>query len=700
MNPNEDKLFFLKPGSLKIAAGIIFFTVSMAPLLAGKMGKAGVYVLQCATFLSLIIYVLSLDSNTRADKAKTPVCSVHYLLAILVLWMLFLAVLGGRPRAALDQILDSACWLAAFSAAYMIAMYVPWGKSLIASAIATGGSISALLAAQEFILAKDPSWRAFGPFFNPGYLSGYLTLTLPITIALYLQARRTLYAVLPLMCALLQVSALLLSGTRYGIATGAIAVLCFLVITFCRRKDNRIDWAKLLVFAILAAAAVYISISPLMERIEHPGSESHSGQFRLYTWKAALNMVFSHPIFGTGPGSFEIVFPQYNIAGYTRNAHQSYLQAAAELGFPGLLLLGLAMIFALASALKRALFTKEGDFLVCASMVAGALGSSARGMLDSDLQVLVLALTFWMAVGASADSENRQKKIPRASVLVLAALLLLTSARLLIGAILISAGDTKFSLGDIESAERIFRSAERWSIKNDFVPLRLGQISVLLGYPDEGVEFINKAIKLEPRRARNYVVLGNIFMRLQQPEKALKAYKSALRRDQKSPGIHLALARAYESAGDNESALAEYKLLLEIEKTPYATVRAIPQMVEPEYAFAHYAVAEELIKQRNKSEALRHLLAVAARLEKRASFGKFILVAKLSGALSEEEDASINELYKSACRQISTLMLENGDNQKSREWAEKAKRGLKTPSSSEEIPTTAILRVSPGQMSK
>ncbi len=681
MHSNNNIHLFSKLPLFYLGVGMFFLTLFIAPIIAGKMFKTGVYGLQCAGFLSLILSILSLCSKKQDNKKKVPVHVIHLSLACLVVWVLFLTI-RVKSQGAVDQFLDVTCWLAVCLATYIIARSFTWGSFLAASAIAAGGSVSALLAIQEFILAKDPSWRAFGPFFNPGYLSGYLTLTLPLTSAIYFIAKRWLYAVLALLCSLLQISALFLSGTRYGIATGTVAFLLFAILAIGKKNIYIYSIkAKTGVFLFLAAVAIYLSFSPLSARVEHPGSEAHSGKFRAYTWAATLRMALDNPFLGSGPGSFEIVFPKYNIAGFTRNAHQSYLQAAAELGFPGAALVIASIGIGLLSSIRSLRNSSDDVFLLNAAFFAGVLGSAARGLVDSDLQVLAIAVTFWTALGTLAVADEKSFGFPKKEVISITALIMFSwCIHSFVGAWLLSAGEYYYANGDFDSALKVFKRATFWACKNDIVPLRLGQIETVLGNPVEGIKYVNKAIELEPRRARNYNVRGILYLKLNDYDKAIESFKQALDRDPKSPAIRLALARAYQAKGNETFALAEYKKLLEIEKTPYGTVRAIPQMVEPEYAFAHYAVAEEMLSQGKMTEAQNHLISAAKRLERRALHGKFILAAKLAGTLSEEDDEAINDLYKSTCKKLAEIALQEGDIQESRKWAKKAKRGLKTPS--------------------
>ncbi|TRO83354.1 O-antigen ligase family protein [Trichloromonas acetexigens] len=81
-------------------------------------------------------------------------------------------------------------------------------------------------------------------------------------------------------------------------------------------------------------------INPDITNIE---AQDDSAAGRILAWKAAISMAKEHPL-GIGQGNFTRYVGSYQPSIPGKDAHNTYLRALAELGFPGLFLIG-AMIW-------------------------------------------------------------------------------------------------------------------------------------------------------------------------------------------------------------------------------------------------------------------------------------------------------------------------------------------------------------------
>jgi len=101
-----------------------------------------------------------------------------------------------------------------------------------------------------------------------------------------------------------------------------------------------------------------------------------------------------------------------------------------------------------------------------------------------------------------------------------------------------------------------------------------GQTLNYAGRPDEGMQYIKKAIRLNPYPPYFYFSnLGDCYQQKGQPEDALKEYKKAIQLAPQAPHIHGALAVTYILLGREEEARASAAKCLEL--APFVSVDII-----------------------------------------------------------------------------------------------------------------------------
>ena len=163
------------------------------------------------------------------------------------------------------------------------------------------------------------------------------------------------------------VGALGVAIVRSGSRGGFLALLTtILYLLFCY-KALRPHW-RVLAVAILAAVFFAVASDRYWEQmrtITSPGQDYNSTAEagRLNIWKRGLGYMFGHPLAGVGAGNFPVaegtLSPQASRAEIGRGvrwsaAHNSFVQAGAELGIPGLVLL-----VAVIAAAFRALYSEQ-----------------------------------------------------------------------------------------------------------------------------------------------------------------------------------------------------------------------------------------------------------------------------------------------------------------------------------------------------
>jgi putative inorganic carbon (HCO3(-)) transporter len=302
------------------------------------------------------------------------------------------------------------------------------------------------------LLTSLPDLRADA--INPNQLAGALTLYLPLAVALVVgwRVHRGGRAVTLLLFAgcvaflVLVAGVLLLTQSRGGWMGGAAGLLALGTLwgLLARRRWLRALGVALPLLALAIALGVFLyagpeRVSEALYGIAQEGVETVVGsgtiQGRLEIWSRALYAIQDFPFTGCGLGAFRqvvhILYPLFLISPDTdiAHAHNVFLQAALDLGLPGLVaylaLLGLAWAtcwrVARFPSLKPslsisgegrgrgarrgwgpALSGAEGVRAAALGLAAGLVGLHVYGLADALALGSKPGVAFWFALGLIA----------------------------------------------------------------------------------------------------------------------------------------------------------------------------------------------------------------------------------------------------------------------------------------------------------
>jgi O-antigen ligase len=169
------------------------------------------------------------------------------------------------------------------------------------------------------------------------------------------------HAVLPFVLAPPIAVALLLTGSRAGVAlaaAGCVAAVALLALPAAAALDRKARRIMVGAFAAGAMAALAFVLAVVGSRFD---ASEVVDQHRFAVYRLTWRMAADHPAIGVGLGQFGNVFQAYRDAtvpglGVWDRAHNTYLQVAAEAGLPvlGLALATVATVFAgLAAGVAR-----------------------------------------------------------------------------------------------------------------------------------------------------------------------------------------------------------------------------------------------------------------------------------------------------------------------------------------------------------
>jgi O-antigen ligase len=178
--------------------------------------------------------------------------------------------------------------------------------------------------------------------FRPGWIVGdanYFATTAIFAIVLafyFMQGKRSPWEkTYCAICLVLTNLAITLCASRGGFL-GLTAAALVLVWSSKRRVRNLI-----LMSALVLPLSLVLPISPLHRLLSH-NQDYGSTRFHLEAWNAGLHMIKAHPIAGVGLGNFKLVMPSYMTPGTNivvdTVAHNMFIEVAAELGLPALLI--------------------------------------------------------------------------------------------------------------------------------------------------------------------------------------------------------------------------------------------------------------------------------------------------------------------------------------------------------------------------
>jgi O-antigen ligase len=129
-----------------------------------------------------------------------------------------------------------------------------------------------------------------------------------------------------------------LLGTSFAASRGGFLglVASFLLLIWHSRRRVR----NLALLGVLLLPLGLLNFTSAWNRLLHPSYGDKVGQqARLVAWQVGWKMIKAHPLFGVGLGNFKAIMPGYqeSVPKVVSIAHNTYVETAAELGIPGLI---------------------------------------------------------------------------------------------------------------------------------------------------------------------------------------------------------------------------------------------------------------------------------------------------------------------------------------------------------------------------
>ena len=395
---------------------ILPFLGVMLPFISGP-GDLPVFTL---FFISANLLVFAAILNIIKDgKISLPISSA-YILPLIFLCYLYAGQIYSINRAAtkFGALLFGSAIACGLSIPLLNLSKKAW-RFLLTTLIITATSLSLYAAYQYLALGGNYAGRAHSVFVNPNSFSGYLVLIIPLLLGVYFSAGK--YWKWLLVPIAIQYAALLASGK--GGRWFVFVVAIFFALFFYRIVFPRIartnpgsegyltlkQRVKPLLPVLLLVTILFVipfdtgahnEISPGSMREAFPPMAE-----RLKIWQSTWQVIKENPVAGTGYFTFHNIYLKYKDPAYRDVnhffTHNDYLQLWSETGVAGLIIFMFFIFFYFRDGLKilqgnRLPFQ---DSCILSGALIGSLIMLVHTSIDFDLYIPAILFIFWCYAG-------------------------------------------------------------------------------------------------------------------------------------------------------------------------------------------------------------------------------------------------------------------------------------------------------------
>jgi O-antigen ligase len=176
-------------------------------------------------------------------------------------------------------------------------------------------------------------------FGNPNHFAGYLAMTIPLLLGFFFTGFRSDKFFLLTILTLLMAMAIIHSLSRGGWTSAFVGLTFMFSVLLANQYVGHKTISLIIIAGVFFWAFIVLANRPLVEEILtiKQASQDASIQSRVLVWRKTVDMIRDHPILGTGPGTYSMMFTRYQPPGFTSRyfmAHNDYLHFISEVGIP------------------------------------------------------------------------------------------------------------------------------------------------------------------------------------------------------------------------------------------------------------------------------------------------------------------------------------------------------------------------------
>ena len=262
--------------------------------------------------------------------------------------------------------------------------------------------------------------RIFSTFGNPNFFGDFLVVMNPIVLALFFR-KKSFHLLLLWFLIVFSTVFSYSKGAWIGFGIGIIA-FTFLFIGFILNIEKRKKLTLIFITALLVASVV--TGGTLFQLKKRPDSSS----FRIFTWLSCWEMINTHPVIGTGIGTFYLTYPSYRrpqiffIEGMhnTESDHpeNEFLEVFYDEGIIGIGIFLLLLLTVLGIGFKNLAYFRKNNTNKSAfsylqlGFVSALIAQLAHDCLCVSLRFVSSGVMLWMVIGSiiviAINSLHRQ----------------------------------------------------------------------------------------------------------------------------------------------------------------------------------------------------------------------------------------------------------------------------------------------------
>lgn len=381
----------------------LFGLLIFAPLARGAVQGWAVTLIHMATWIALTVYLLEKSLNGRWIWIKTPLDKPIVIL-------MFLMGLANLFSVHKYTSFWSSILLLNYVAVYYLIIHTVRTRSQLRQLIYVIIGVATFLAVfglfKKFGYNPFPWWyypeitqnvdRLASTFGNANHLAGYMEMSIPLVLGLFLTGLKRGEFLFMVGITFLLFLSLMLSLSRGG-WIGMLVGLLFMAAVL--RFETNFKKKKLMVALAGGTFVVVLAVLTSTSTVERVLAleEKQGLQARIMVWEGAVEMIKDHLLVGTGPGTFPIIYSQYQPPGLERRyfmAHNDYLQMVSELGIPLILVIIWMVVAFYKNGFRKLYYTSRLVRGTTLGAMAGITAILFHSILDFNLHIPANAILF------------------------------------------------------------------------------------------------------------------------------------------------------------------------------------------------------------------------------------------------------------------------------------------------------------------